>query len=60
MEEDRPNILCTKVDEFAGDWPSPAFLGLFRIAKKCIEPKLHTRPEIAEVGRNLNSGHQGH
>ena len=49
MEKDRPNILCTKVDEHAGDWPSSAFLGLFRVAKRCVEPKLTSRPEIAEV-----------
>jgi len=49
MEEDRPNILCTKVDSHAGNWPSDAFLGLFRVAKRCVEPKLASRPEIAEV-----------
>lgn len=50
MEEDRPNILCTKVDKHAGNWPSESFLELFRVAKKCVEPKLPQRPEIAEVG----------
>ena len=49
MEEDRPNILCTKVDPFAGNWPSSAFIELFHVAKKCVEPKLQSRPEIAEV-----------
>lgn len=49
MEEDRPNILCTKVDRHAGNWPSETFLELFRVAKKCVEPKLPLRPEIAEV-----------
>ena len=49
MEQDNPQVLCTKVDEHAGDWPSNAFIGLFRAAKKCVEPKLSLRPEIAEV-----------
>ncbi len=49
MEEDRPNILCTKVDQHAGDWPSSSFLQLFRIAKQLVEPKYTKRPEIKDV-----------
>ena len=49
MDKDISNILCTKVDEHAGDWPSESFLGLFRIAKKCVEPKMSARPEIDTV-----------
>ena len=49
MEEDRTNILCTKIDPNAGNWPSSAFVELFRVAKKCVEPKLVSRPEIAEA-----------
>lgn len=50
MDSNDASILCTKVDPNAGDWPSSAFVELFRIAKKCVEPKLVHRPEIAEVG----------
>ena len=49
MDKDISNILCTKVDEHAGDWPSESFLELFRIAKKCVEPKMSARPEINDV-----------
>lgn len=49
MDKDISNILCTKVDEHAGDWPSESFLELFRIAKKCVEPKMSARPEIDSV-----------
>lgn len=49
MEEDRPNILCTKVDEHAGNWPSTSFIELFHIAKRCVEPRQQHRPEIADV-----------
>lgn len=49
MDKDISNILCTKVDEHAGDWPSESFLELFRIAKKCVEPKMSLRPEIDDV-----------
>ena len=49
MDKDISNILCTKVDEHAGDWPSESFLELFRIAKKCVEPKMSIRPEIDDV-----------
>ena len=49
MDKDISNILCTKVDEHAGDWPSESFLELFRIAKKCVEPKMSVRPEINDV-----------
>ena len=56
MDKDISNILCTKVDEHAGDWPSESFLELFRIAKKCVEPKMSIRPEIHEVsGRAIVS-----
>ena len=56
MDKDISNILCTKVDEHAGDWPSESFLELFRIAKKCVEPKMSIRPEIDEVsGRAIVS-----
>ena len=50
MDKNDASILCTKVDPNAGDWPSSAFVELFRIAKKCVEPKLVHRSEIAEVG----------
>ena len=49
MESDRSNILCTKVDKHAGDWPSSAFLQLFHIANRCVEPKHIKRPEIRDV-----------
>ncbi len=50
MDTATPAILCTRVDEHAGDWPSDSFVGLFKIAKKCVESKLAPRPEIADVG----------
>ena len=53
MDKDISNILCTKVDEHAGDWPSESFLELFRIAKKCVEPKMSQRPEIDDVSATL-------
>ena len=49
MAEDRPNILCTKVDMHAGNWPISSFVGLFRVAKRCVESALKDRPEIIEV-----------
>ena len=49
METADPKVLCGKVDEHAGDWPSQSFVDLFLIAKKCVEPKMVNRPEIAEV-----------
>ena len=49
MEENKPHILCTKVDSHAGNWPSSSFLELFQVAKECVEGKYHKRPEIAEV-----------
>ncbi len=49
MDTATPAILCTRVDEHAGDWPSESFVGLFKIASKCVESKLTARPEIAEV-----------
>nr|CAL36106.1 IRAK4-like protein [Suberites domuncula] len=49
MDKGNPSILCTKVDEHAGDWPSESFVGLFTIAKDCVEPKLEPRPEIAHI-----------
>lgn len=55
MEEDRPNILCTKVDQHAGDWPSTSFLQLFRIAKLLVEPKYTKRPEIKDVSQDNTS-----
>ena len=54
MEDYRPNILSTKVDEHAGDWPSSSFLQLFRIAKQFVEPKFNKRSEIKEVS-NIQS-----
>lgn len=49
MDKGLANILCTKIDQYAGDWPSDSFVEFFRIAKKCVEPKMHQRPEIAQV-----------
>ena len=57
MEKGISNVLCTKVDEHAGDWPSQSFLDLFFIARKCVEPKMVNRPEIAEVGWALGKMH---
>ena len=53
MDRDIGNILCTKVDEHAGDWLSESFLELFRIAKKCVEPKMSVRPEIDDVSTHI-------
>ena len=52
MDTDIPQILCTKIDEHAGAWPSESFVSLFRTARKCVEPKMHGRPEIHEVDKN--------
>ena len=49
MDTDIPQILCTKIDEHAGAWPSESFVSLFRTARKCVEPKMHSRPEVHEV-----------
>ena len=49
MEQNIAAVLCTKIDEHAGDWPSESFVGLFRIARKCVEPKMVNRAEINEV-----------
>ncbi len=49
MDKGLGNILCTKIDEHAGDWPSESFIDFFRIAKQCVEPKMTLRPEIAGV-----------
>ena len=49
MDTDIPQILCTKIDEHAGAWPSESFVSLFRIARKCVEPRMHCRPEVHEV-----------
>ena len=49
MDMDIPQILCTKFDEHAGDWPGQSFISLFRTARKCVEPKIHLRPEVHEV-----------
>ena len=56
MDKGLSNVLCTRIDEHAGDWPTESFLGLFNIAKKCVEPKITHRPEIAEV-RNIPTKH---
>lgn len=49
MDKGLKNVLCTRVDAHAGDWPSTSFLELFDIAKKCVEPKMTQRPEISDV-----------
>jgi hypothetical protein len=49
MDTDIPQILCTKIDQHAGAWPSESFVSLFRTARKCVESKMHIRPEIHEV-----------
>ena len=51
MDTDIPQILCTKIDEHAGAWPSESFVSLFRIARKCVEPKMHNRLEVSQVGQ---------
>ena len=53
MDTANPAILCTKVDEHAGDWPSTSFVQLFAIAKRCVESKLDPRPEIADVSVSM-------
>ena len=58
MDTDLPQILCTKIDEHSGAWPSESFVSLFRTARKCVEPKMHSRPEIHEV-TNTNSHSSG-
>lgn len=47
------NVLCAKVDEHAGDWPSQSFVDLFHIANKCVQPKMSERAEVAEVSMIL-------
>lgn len=47
------NVLCAKVDEHAGDWPSQSFVDLFHIANKCVQPKMSERAEVAEVSMML-------
>lgn len=47
------NVLCAKVDEHAGDWPSQSFVDLFHIANKCVQPKMSERAEVAEVSTIL-------
>ena len=49
MEKDMDAILCTKIDEHAGDWPSDSFIQLFRIARECVQHDLSQRPEMADV-----------
>jgi len=49
MDSGLANILCARVDEHAGDWPSQSFLGLFRIADDCVKPKMVQRAEVVEV-----------
>ena len=48
MDKDIAPILCTKIDEHAGDWPSKSFVELFRIARECVK-KMSQRPEMADV-----------
>lgn len=47
------NVLCAKVDEHAGDWPSQSFVDLFHIANRCVQPKMSERAEVAEVSTIL-------
>ena len=49
MEKDIGVILCTKIDEHAGDWSSVSFEQLFRIARECVRYDLSQRPEVADV-----------
>ena len=49
MELGVTNVLCAKVDEHAGDWPSQSFVDLFRIAYECLKPKMAQRAEVVEV-----------
>lgn len=57
MDTDIPQILCTKIDEHAGAWPSESFVSLFRTARKCVEPKMHLRPEVHEVYPTVSDCH---
>ena len=47
MDLDLANVLCAKVDEHAGDWPSQSFVDLFLIANQCVQPKMTQRAEVA-------------
>ena len=49
MDKNEPQVLCTKIDKHAGDWPSDSFLELFHIARECVNSKMYTRPEMTEV-----------
>jgi len=49
MELGLMNVLCAKVDEYAGDWPSQSFTDLFCIANKCVQPKITQKAEVAEI-----------
>jgi len=49
MDSGLANILCARVDEHAGDWPSQSFVDLFLIANQCVQPKMTQRAEVAEV-----------
>ena len=49
LDKGGDSVLCTRVDEHAGDWPAESYLGLMHIAKRCVEVKMANRPEIAEV-----------
>ena len=51
MDKDIAAILCTKMDEKAGNWPSESFVQLFRIARECVQ-KISLRPEMTEVRAN--------
>ena len=53
MDKDIAPILCTKIDEWAGDWPSDSFIELFRIARECVNAKMYSRPEMTEVYTRL-------
>jgi len=49
MDSGLANILCARVDEHAGDWPSQSVVDLFRSANQCVQPKMTQRAEVAEV-----------
>ena len=44
------NVLCTYVDEHAGDWPSHVLSGpLPHCMHDCVQPKMVQRAEVVEV-----------
>lgn len=53
MDKDIVPILCLKIDETAGSWPSDSFVKLFRIARRCVNPKTYVRPEMEEIYAEL-------